>query len=175
MKKIKLIILFVGVALLLSTCYKEGGNAFLEKRKIYGKKYITLFTVDGIDSLKFLEDSIFKCSDIAMDFSKERNYQNEPDARGSEFHALLAYCGETRASPCQYNSWIKGRDYIAFTTLHFYSTDVCTGLEYNCKYRGLTPSPFCGNWTITKLTWKELWLEYERNNHKYIVHFKEKK
>ncbi len=174
MKKIILIILFVGVALLLSTCYKEGGNAFLEKRKIYGKKYITLFTVDGIDSLKYLEDSVFQCKDYALDFTNNKTDRSgEPGTEGA--YNLIIECGGKRIYPCQFPSWGKNLKTLSFITIDDKGGD-CDYMENNCrKYRNQVPSPLCGGWSITKLTWKELWIEQEKNNHKYIVHFKEKK
>lgn len=163
--------------LLLQTCkkYEDGGYSIFHGKKIFGKKVITLYIVDGIDSLKYLEDSVFACNDYYIDFTKETT--SDRDDKG--YYAFNFECNTSAIKPCLLPAWGGNRKFIWFTIFPssgpFTESDACVYFENFCGNGKKILPPFCGNWEITKLTWKELWIEKTKNNHSYVIHFTKKK
>lgn len=157
------------------TCkkYPDGGNSLLLKKKIYGKKIVTLYTVDGIDSLRYLEDSVFKCNDYYIDFTKETT----SDADDKGYNSLSFTCNaNSNHYICGLQAWSASKEGISFSyfpssAIGLANLDLCSYIEKECP--GLIKNPFCGDWKFTKLTRRELLIEKTKNNHVYKLYLNE--
>lgn len=179
--KIFIAFLFAFITVICTTCkkYDEGGNSLFPERKIVGKKVITLYSVDGVDSLKYLEDSVFKCRDYVIDFSNEQT--SDEDDKGYYFFRFNCL-SPIREFGCGFDSWRFGKDYISFNSFPSRestaaSMDYCKYIEQACSTGSNKDNAFnilCDSWTIIKLNNKELWIKKIKYNLKYEVHFIEK-
>ncbi|PCJ89978.1 MAG: hypothetical protein COA57_00050 [Flavobacteriales bacterium] len=149
------ILLLLG-CLFLPACkkYPEGGTKWNRKGKIAGASWtIQSYTVDGADSLGYLNDSIFNCSEYHYIFSDD------------EGDFLIVQTSNTECIN------VAGGEYTLSTgNWGFDSKDIINIATQSIDSLG-GKLIFPGQWSILKLTNSDLWLEKNMNNKLYEIHF----
>ena len=158
MKQPKTYIILLLLLALFIGCkkYAEGGTKWNRKGKIAGSSWtIETYTVDGIDSLDYLNDSILNCNDYLCSFSDaDAGPDNYTVIRGNDIQCANPGWGYTLAQ----GSWSLSENNIFITVFKLDST-------------GYGQEIFSGEWQILRLKSNNLWIEQERSGKNYDVRF----
>jgi hypothetical protein len=139
--------------------------------KLKGEYKITLYSVDGADSLQYFLDSVFSSCENYINFSGRPEYTT---GRGwpkeIKFNCDLY---SNKLGDENYSSW----GFVLDTNINKLFTDKTRLYTYILleHINNYNMKKYLWYWDIKLLEREDLWLEREENGKKYILHLKKNK